>query len=389
MILNQNQFFGFDSEKKPRSVPGCVYFAIDTRRIYIYDMGGIPRLSASGDDEDVYAIPLWKPNSSGILYFENDIVNYDGGLYKNLTGTNTDVTPLLDGINWVVQLPTGDNLENQILRRTNEPVGGVEYSDQCFIMSDDYLIVDAFPVIQEIQMKKNEILTYMNFTTCNEQAFGFNPEVKLVPPVGKTLIVDGVDSDAFYLQGSGTDDNGTNVTIKISGDGNIAYVIAAPTQKVVFIQASDNTEQAPQRVSTTQNVNVNTVERSHKMSITGGEEIEWEETGEYDVSVTLGIKNDIARIPKRAIFHLEQWDGAAWTKITNTGRQIFLQKKEENLVIINGSVRVTDITHKMRIRMNCNDLGMILVNRDANAATAAVPSVSLTVIKTSEYEKII
>lgn len=50
MKLNQNQYSGQDKEKLGRSTPGATYVAIDTRRIYVYDDNGIPRLaSATGN----------------------------------------------------------------------------------------------------------------------------------------------------------------------------------------------------------------------------------------------------------------------------------------------------------------------------------------------------
>lgn len=47
MKLNQNQFSGLDVNKKGYSAPGAIYIATDTRRIYVYDNGGIPRLATS------------------------------------------------------------------------------------------------------------------------------------------------------------------------------------------------------------------------------------------------------------------------------------------------------------------------------------------------------
>jgi hypothetical protein len=49
------------------------------------------------DDSNV---PLWKNNTNGGVYTTNDIINYNGALYKNLTGTNTDSTPDIDSTNW-------------------------------------------------------------------------------------------------------------------------------------------------------------------------------------------------------------------------------------------------------------------------------------------------
>ena len=46
-------------------------------------------------------IPLWKSDTNGGSYSTNDIINYNGVLYKNTTGTNTDTVPSSDATNWV------------------------------------------------------------------------------------------------------------------------------------------------------------------------------------------------------------------------------------------------------------------------------------------------
>lgn len=49
MRQTQNQFFGLDSDKHPSSVPGAIYIATDTKKIYVYDIYGKPKLvSGSG-----------------------------------------------------------------------------------------------------------------------------------------------------------------------------------------------------------------------------------------------------------------------------------------------------------------------------------------------------
>ena len=50
-----------------------------------------------GEDDTV---PLWKSLTNGGSYVTNDLINYNGALYKNLTGTNSNTTPDLDETNW-------------------------------------------------------------------------------------------------------------------------------------------------------------------------------------------------------------------------------------------------------------------------------------------------
>jgi hypothetical protein len=45
-------------------------------------------------------VPSWKSQTNGGSYATNDIINHNGILYKNLTGTNSDTTPIYDSTNW-------------------------------------------------------------------------------------------------------------------------------------------------------------------------------------------------------------------------------------------------------------------------------------------------
>lgn len=49
---------------------------------------------------DSSEVPLWKSNTNEGSYLINAVINYNGILYKNLTGVNTDVVPLSDSVNW-------------------------------------------------------------------------------------------------------------------------------------------------------------------------------------------------------------------------------------------------------------------------------------------------
>lgn len=50
---------------------------------------------------DINSVPLWKSLTNAGSYEVNDIINYNGTLYKNITGTNTNITPDLDTTNWI------------------------------------------------------------------------------------------------------------------------------------------------------------------------------------------------------------------------------------------------------------------------------------------------
>ena len=77
-----------------------VYNTGDTT-LYYYN-GSTWTSFRSGGTSEMNAVPLWKSNTAGGTYNVNDLVNYSGELFKNLTGTNTDVAPETDVANWFI-----------------------------------------------------------------------------------------------------------------------------------------------------------------------------------------------------------------------------------------------------------------------------------------------
>ena len=65
-------------------------------KIYYFD--NTEWIVLGSDASDI--VPLWKSNTDGGSYATNDIINYNGALYRNKTGTNTDITPNSDTTNW-------------------------------------------------------------------------------------------------------------------------------------------------------------------------------------------------------------------------------------------------------------------------------------------------
>ena len=66
-------------------------------------------------------VPLWKSTTNGGSYATNDIINYNGVLYKNLTGTNTDSTPNSDTTNWAA---SGEKSVHYVSATRIESIGG-------------------------------------------------------------------------------------------------------------------------------------------------------------------------------------------------------------------------------------------------------------------------
>lgn len=68
MRLIQNQFFGHDVDKAVKQQPGTMYIATDTRKIYIYDANGDPRLataSGSGAPSDLIIVDTYADLPTG------------------------------------------------------------------------------------------------------------------------------------------------------------------------------------------------------------------------------------------------------------------------------------------------------------------------------------
>jgi hypothetical protein len=76
---------------------GTPYTAGSWETFYTTETGNS---NGGGSGEGLQVVPLWVNNSSGGVYAVDDIINYSGDLYRNLTGTNTDITPNLDVTNW-------------------------------------------------------------------------------------------------------------------------------------------------------------------------------------------------------------------------------------------------------------------------------------------------
>lgn len=111
MKSTQNQFFGIDADKHPLFIPGAIYIATDTKRIYVYDINGRPKLVSggssgggsqltadsystlpSGEADDTIAFVLnsqgtaWLPGSLGGTYYPSGWY-----IYRNLTWSSIEI----------------------------------------------------------------------------------------------------------------------------------------------------------------------------------------------------------------------------------------------------------------------------------------------------------
>jgi hypothetical protein len=118
MKSTQNQFFGLDRDKHPLFIPGAIYIATDTKRIYVYDVEGRPKLVSggssgggtqiiadtystlpSGEADDTIAFVLnsqgtvWLPGGLGGTYYPSGWYIYKNG---NWTSIEVPVDQALD-----------------------------------------------------------------------------------------------------------------------------------------------------------------------------------------------------------------------------------------------------------------------------------------------------
>ena len=75
---------------------GTAYTPASWETFYIENTGSFNNGGGSGVGLN------WISNTGGGVYAVNDIVNYAGVLYKNLTGVNTDTSPDTDATNWEI-----------------------------------------------------------------------------------------------------------------------------------------------------------------------------------------------------------------------------------------------------------------------------------------------
>ena len=87
-------------------------------------------------------VPLWQSNTNGGSYTINDIINYDGLLYKNLTGVNLDDNPSTDSVNWIALSNISSNSDNKL--------GWAQYADTQYTSTNPLVILEGQDGILDI-----------------------------------------------------------------------------------------------------------------------------------------------------------------------------------------------------------------------------------------------
>ncbi len=90
---------------------------------------------------------LWKSNSAGGSYAINQRANFDGYVFRNKTGTNTDTPPTTDGTNW------------EILATTT-----TAYTDSYFEVELMYQVGAILPILYRDQLNGNSFPYITGFT---------------------------------------------------------------------------------------------------------------------------------------------------------------------------------------------------------------------------------
>ena len=88
---------------------GLLVFCTDCNPAQLQLFNGSLWENVSSGTHSTTSIPLWQSLTNSGTYATNDIINYDGALYKNLSGTNSDTTPTADTTNWTPLLQADEN----------------------------------------------------------------------------------------------------------------------------------------------------------------------------------------------------------------------------------------------------------------------------------------
>ena len=185
--------------------------------------GGIPEWV-----DQINSVPRWESATDGGVYIANDIVNHEGVLYKNLTGVNTDVVPNLNDTDWELVVP-----------------GAAKhvYITQNFGTA-------VFPADYTIAADPGETTTYYHEGQSDYGALEF--DVRLIPPGGVTMYVDGEDTGEFLIKGN--DRLGNNATVHINNAGTEAHVISTGGSFTGAASATDGSlGLVPAPIASTQN----------------------------------------------------------------------------------------------------------------------------------------
>lgn len=183
----------------------------DAKKVRFIEASNIPgsKGGSSGASVLLSAVPLWKSSSNGGSYLLNDIINYNGILYKNLTSDNLDTTPDLDTTNWVAlastSLSDNDGDTSVEVERTTD-------DDTVYIKTNgvDRLTTDASGTTSRGKIKINN----GQFASINYLDIGFNGTTGIA---SFESIGNGNTSMEFYSSNGGSQ----NLGLKIDKDQNV------------------------------------------------------------------------------------------------------------------------------------------------------------------------
>ena len=183
----------------------------DAKKVRFIEASNIPgsKGGSSGASVLLSAVPLWKSSSNGGSYLLNDIINYNGVLYKNLTSDNLDTTPDLDTTNWVALASTSlsdtDGDTSVEVERTTD-------NDTVYIKTNgvDRLTTDASGTTSRGKIKINN----GQFASINHLDIGFNGTTGIA---SFESIGNGNTSMDLYTSNGGTQ----NLGLRIDKDQNV------------------------------------------------------------------------------------------------------------------------------------------------------------------------
>ena len=174
-------------------------------------------------------IPLWQSDTDGGSYTANDIINYNGILYKSLTAINTDIDPISDTTNWTKHAAT---LVSDTDGDTSVETERSTDDDKVYIKTKgiDRLTISNTGTISRGNIKINN----GQFSSLNYLDIGFNGSNGIAK---FTAIGNGNTSAEFYTSNSGT----STLALRIEENQNITISkdLTTDTFSTVWVNATN------------------------------------------------------------------------------------------------------------------------------------------------------
>jgi len=211
---------------------GMQVYDMTTNSVWLYS-------GTSWEETESAVVPLWQSESGDGSYTTNDIVNYNGVLYKSLTGVNTDIDPTLDTTNWTKHAAT---LVSDTDGDTSVETERSTDDDKVYVKTNgiDRLTTSSSGTISRGNIKINN----GQFSSLNYLDIGFNGSNGIAK---FKAIGNGNSSAEFYTSNSGT----STLALRIEENQNITVSkdLSADTFSTAWINATNGGVYDPNHIA--------------------------------------------------------------------------------------------------------------------------------------------